>query len=229
MKKFIMAALAAFLIVTGVSAPVIACAEELPPDVTAQEPAETPEAPEESIPEETPEEETDGPAEGADEPAVPDEDTFMENLVTDFIVELKSRYGEQWESYYNAILSEWGTVEQYLLSLIPEDAPDPVKNGWEGFVAWLGEYSPVWGTTLAVIGVIVVGVFGKKFLNRLLSFVAKIGARFCQVFTASNKQAKAIKAQNDALLALLGENPKYADKRAALEQTGEELMKDDDA
>ena len=111
-------------------------------------------------------------------------------------------------------------MEQYLLSLVPEDSPDVVKDGWQEFVSWLGEYSPIWGSILAAVLVIIVIVFGKKALNALKNF-------FLSLFRSKNKEYQALTAQNEALLALLGENPKFEENRAALKASNKEMAKDD--
>lgn len=150
-----------------------------------------------------------------------------QGLVEGFIEELQDKYGDEWQSYYDAIHSEWGSVEEYLLSLVPEDAPDVAKEGWEAFVAWLGEYSPVWGSILAVVLVIIAALFGKGALKKIKEFVAAILDKFTTLFSSVNKQYDVLKAQNDALMKLLGENPKFAEQRDALEKANEEMSKDD--
>lgn len=201
-KKMIVVFLAAVLLLFGISATCVyvsACAEE-----TAQE---TPVEPQE--PTDVQDGETDDGAQGV-----------LQTLVDSFIAELKARYGDQWQQYYDAIIAEWGTVEQYLLSLVPEDSPDVVKDGWQEFVSWLGEYSPIWGSILAAVLVIIVIVFGKKALNALKNF-------FLSLFRSKNKEYQALTAQNEALLAMLGENPKFEERRAALKASNEEMAKDD--
>lgn len=201
-KKMIVVFLAAVLLLFGISATCVyvsACAEEAV--------QETPVEPQE-------------PSDGQDGETNDGAQSGLQTLVDSFISELKARYGDQWQQYYDAIIAEWGTVEQYLLSLVPEDSPDVVKDGWQEFVSWLGEYSPIWGSILAAVLVIIVIVFGKKALNALKNF-------FLSLFRSKNKEYQALTAQNEALLALLGENPKFEENRAALKASNKEMAKDD--
>lgn len=201
-KKMIVVFLAAVLLLFGLSATCVyvsACAEE-----TVQE---TPVEPQE-------------PSDGQDGETDDGAQSGLQTLVDGFITQLKDKYGDQWQQYYDAIIAEWGTVEQYLLSLVPEDSPDVVKDGWQEFVSWLGEYSPIWGSILAAVLVIIVIVFGKKALNALKNF-------FLSLFRSKNKEYQALTAQNEALLALLGENPKFEENRAALKASNKEMAKDD--
>lgn len=206
-KKIISVFFAAVMLLFGISAScvtVAAYAEETGQETPA-EPQETATEEESDKPEETPQE---GGEDG------------LQTLIDGFIAQLKERYGEQWQQYYDRIIADWGTVEQYLLSLVPEDSPDVVKDGWQEFIAWLGEYSPVWGSVLAAVFVIIVIVFGKKTLESLKNY-------FLSLFRSRNKEYRALAAQNEAIIALLGENPKFADQRAALKSSGEEMMKDE--
>lgn len=201
-KKMIVVFLAAVLLLFGISATCVyvsACAEEAV--------QETPVEPQE-------------PSDGQDGETDDGAQSGLQTLVDGFITQLKDKYGDQWQQYYDAIIAEWGTVEQYLLSLVPEDSPDVVKDGWQEFVSWLGEYSPIWGSILAAVLVIIVIVFGKKALNALKNF-------FLSLFRSKNKEYQALTAQNEALLALLGENPKFEENRAALKASNKEMAKDD--
>lgn len=201
-KKMIVVFLAAVLLLFGISATCVyvsACAEEAV--------QETPVEPQE-------------PSDGQDGETDDGAQSGLQTLVDSFISELKARYGDQWQQYYDAIIAEWGTVEQYLLSLVPEDSPDVVKDWWQEAVSWLGEYSPIWGSILAAVLVIIVIVFGKKALNALKNF-------FLSMFRSKNKEYQALTAQNEALLALLGENPKFEENRAALKASNKEMAKDD--
>lgn len=167
-------------------------------------------------------------AEVSDEETSEEGANGAESLVNGFLDQLKEKYGEDYLTYYNAILEEWGSVEAYLLSLADsEHIPDVAADGWKSFVSWLGEYSPIWGSALAVVGVIIVILFGKKALTKVKQFVEAAMDKFRTIFASTNKQYRVMKAQNDALLALLGENPKYEEKRKALAEANEEIEKDD--
>lgn len=193
--------------------------EEPAPPAPTDEPAEgvTEEQPTTEEPEE-PITEPEGPTE--DEPAT-DEPS---DAVQQFIDGLKEQYGNNWTTYYNAILAEWGTVENYLMSLLPEDSPDVVKDAWLAFVAWTREnwviLAAIGATIASAVGVIVY-VFTKKRAKAFM--LSAYDDKFAKLYEEYNKQSAAIKAQNAALIALTGANPKYEETRAALQKTGDEL------
>lgn len=170
-------------------------------------------------------------AEEVAEPPVTDETTDktetvedgLKSLVDGFIEQLKTKYGDDYETYYNAIIEQWGSIEEYLLSLVTEDTPDAVANGWTAFVQWLGEYSPVWGSIFAVVAVIIVLLLGKKALNKVTGFVTGTGGKFKTLFGEVNKIDAALNAQSKALVKLLGENEKFKDERENLEKTAGDL------
>ena len=206
-KKIFIVFLAAVMLLFGISASCIyvtASAEETAQEMPVEE--------QEPVTEEEPEQPEETPQEGGE--------GGLQALIDGFIAQLQERYGDQWQQYYDRIIADWGTVEQYLLSIVPDDSPDVVKNGWQEFVSWLGEYSPIWGSILAAVLVSIVIVFGKKALNALKNF-------FLSLFRSKNKEYQALTAQNEALLALLGENQKFEERRAALKASNEEMAKDE--
>lgn len=201
-KRIIAAVIAAVFLFAAVfftTATLAASAAETPTETPAVTDGESPEAPQDGL----------------------------QELVDSFIEGLRAKYGAEWQTYYDAILNEWGSVEAYLLSLVPDDAPDPVKSGWEAFVAWLGEYSPVWGSILAIVLVIFAALFGRSVVTKIKDFVAAILDKFKTLFSSVNKQYDVLKAQNDALMKLLGDTPKFEEQRKALEKANEEMNKDD--
>lgn len=155
-------------------------------------------------------------------------DNALQALAEKFIAELKEKYGEDYETYYNAILAEWGSVEEYLLSLIPENAPDAAADGWKASVAWLGEYSPIWGSVLAVGLVIVVIVFGKKALGKISEWVTTAGKKFKAVFSSVNKLYQSNIATGEAIIKLLGENPRFAETKAEVQKAIDEMKKEEE-
>lgn len=159
---------------------------------------------------------------------VTDEKSELKTLVEGFLAQLKEKYGDDYETYYNAILAEWGSVEEYLLSLIGDGTPDAMTSGWTKFVKWLGEYSPIWASILAVAAVIIIIVCGKKALGKVANWVTGTGGKFKTVFNSINKLYAAQNAQSEALIKLLGENEKFKAERAALQSSVEEIKKDDD-
>ena len=170
------------------------------------------------------------------EPPVTDETTVdeetgaegLKTLVDGFIEQLKAKYGEDYETYYNAIIAQWGSIEEYLLSLVTEETPDAVASGWTAFVKWLGEYSPVWGSIFAIVAVIIVVLLGKKALNKVTGFVTGTGGKFKTLFGEVNKIDAALNAQSKALVKLLGENERFKEEREALQNSVEEIEKDGD-
>lgn len=199
--------------------PIAASAEE-----STETTQETPAEPQEP----TTEQEPDASGETPQEPTDEAQDGVMSNIVQDFIAQLKEQYGEQWQQYYDAILGEWGTVENYLLSLIPDDSPDVVKDGWTKFVDWTRENWVILAAIGATIAVVIVLVFGKKVLTLIIEFFKNLFAKVGKIFTAINTLYKNAKAQNDALLKLMGDNPKFEQERDGLKKSSEEMMKNDD-
>ena len=193
-------------------------------DVTEGQPTEEPEAPGEA---ESPTEEPEAPVTEPEEPTedepVTDEPS---DAVQQFIDGLKEQYGNNWTTYYNAILAQWGTVENYLMSLLPEDSPDVVKDAWLAFVAWTRDnwviLAAIGATIASAVGVIVY-VFTKKRAKAFM--LSAYDDKFAKIYEEYNKQSAAIKAQNAALIALTGANPKFEETRAALKQTGDDLDK----
>lgn len=189
---------------------------------TEEQPTEEPEAPgEDESPTEDPEEPTTEPEEPTEDEPVTDEPS---DAVQQFIDGLKEQYGNDWTTYYNAILAQWGTVENYLMSLLPEDSPDVVKDAWLAFVAWTRDnwviLAAIGATIASAVGVIVY-VFTKKRAKAFM--LSAYDDKFAKLYEEYNKQSAAIKAQNAALIALTGANPKYEETRAALQKTGDEL------
>ena len=163
-------------------------------------------------------------AEVADEPA----QVAESGLAEEFIQTLKDRYGEQWETYYNAILDEWGTVEAFLLSAMPDGAPDVAKNGWNKFIDWTRENWVIIAAVGAVVLTVIVVLFGKKCVGLIVGFFKKMFSLVGKLFSGVNLLYKNAKAQNDALLALMGNNPRFSAQRDALNATNEEMMKDEE-
>lgn len=163
-------------------------------------------------------------SEVAEEPAQAAES----GLAGEFIQALKDRYGEQWETYYNAILDEWGTVEAFLLSAMPDGAPDVAKDGWNKFVDWTRENWVIIAAVGAVVLTVIVVLFGKKCVGLVVGFFKKMFSLVGKLFSGVNLLYKNAKAQNDALLALMGNNPRFSAQRDALNATNEEMMKDEE-
>ena len=129
-------------------------------------------------------------------------------------------------TYYNAIIAEWGTVENYLMSLLPDDSPDVVKDAWLAFVAGMRDnwviLAAICATIASAVGVIVY-VFTKK---RAKAFIlSAYDDKFAKLYEEDNKQSAAIKAQNAMLIVMSGSNPRLEEQRNALQKTIDELDK----
>lgn len=165
------------------------------------------------------------PAEGSGEEA---DRNDLQTLIDGFLTQLKAKYGDDYETYYNAILAEWGSMQEYLLSLIDDGTvPDVAASGWSAFVNWLGTYSPIWGSILAVVGVIIVILFGKKALSKIVTWITGMNTKFKTIVSAFNTLYTTQKAQNAALIKLLGENERFTEERKALEEATGELDRDE--
>lgn len=153
--------------------------------------------------------------------AEPTEEQTQETSLADaFLDALKEKYGDQWQQYYDAIIAEWGTVEEYLLSLVPEDAPEAVQDAAQGVADFLRDNQGVIVTVAAVLCVVIVAIVG----GAVRSGIKKL---FARLFADQNKKSRAMIAQSNALNALMGENKKFEDKKAALSCANEEMMKGD--
>ena len=154
-------------------------------------------------------------------------ETQEETSITDnFLSVLKEKYGEEWEAHYNAILDKWGSVEAFLMSVVPEDAPDPVKNGWEAFVSWTREYWVILAFAGATVCVCAGGVIYHVSKKRIKNFVKTANdEKFSAVYNEQNKQSAFLIAQGKATLALLGENPRFAQQKEEVQKRMEDLQK----
>lgn len=146
-----------------------------------------------------------------------EEDVLTEDLISGFLAKLKAKYGEDYEKYYAEILGKWDSVEEYLLTLA-DDGDEAQREGWQAFIGWLGEYSPIWGSILAVLGVVIVAIFGKKALGKVADWLGGFSSKMKAVFQSINKLYVAQNAQSKALAKLL-ESEKSDAERRALEES----------
>ena len=140
-KLLLSLVLVAAVLFAVLSAFPLAYAEELPPDMVAEEPLE--------------------PTDGSE----------TENLVDRFIANLKDKYGDDYEHYLNAILEQWGSVEAYLLSLtdnLPDELQTGYADfiGWLGEYASI--WAPCLAVALVIIGFIVGKKALNTILNRIV-------------------------------------------------------------
>lgn len=141
-------------------------------------------------------------------------------LVVQFTDYLKAKYGEDYDLYYNQIIAQWGSIEAYLLSL-GEKLPEEHRTGWQKFVGWLTEYSPVWAPVFAVILAILGGVIGKKQLNKLIDKL--VNSKLSPLVRELNLQSNATAAMLNAQKALLGGNERFTETVAEIDKAEREL------
>ena len=164
-KLLLSLVLVAAVLFAVLSAFPLAYAEELPPDMVAEEPLE--------------------PTDGSE----------TENLVDRFIANLKDKYGDDYEYYLNAILEQWGSVEAYLLSLtdnLPDELQTGYADfiGWLGEYASI--WAPCLAVALVIIGFIVGKKALNTILNRIVE--ARIKPIQEELNKQSEAQAAQLKA-----------------------------------
>ncbi len=153
-------------------------------------------------------EETETPENGIDE------------IAAQFVEYLKSRYGAEYELYYNAITEQWGSIEGYLLAF-GDKLPEEHKTGWDKFVGWLTEYAPVWAAPLAAVLLIIIAVAGKKAFNRIVDRI--VNTKLSPVIKELNLQSNATVSLIRAQKALLGNNSRFAGNVEELSAAEKEL------
>lgn len=158
------------------------------------------------------------PATEQKEPAEDEEKEIA--LVTQFTEYLKQKYGADYTYYYDRIISEWGSVEAYLVSL-GENIPEEYQSAWQKFVKGLGDNAPFWAPVLAVVIVVIVTLLGKKQFNKIVERI--VNGKLSPVANELNLQSKAMSANSRALRNLLGNNEKFKDTVRELEAVEKEL------
>lgn len=153
-------------------------------------------------------------------PDISHDESSLNTLVVQFTEYLKTKYGADYEFYYNNIIEQWGSIEAYLLSF-GEKLPEQHRSGWQKFIGWLTEYSPVWAPAFAVILVILGGVIGKKQLNKIIERL--VNAKLNPVVRELNLQSNATSAMLNAQKALLGGNERFTQTVAEIEKAEKEL------
>lgn len=144
----------------------------------------------------------------------------LDELAEKFTAYLKERYGADYEYYYNQIIENWGSVEAYLLAF-GNKLPEKQQDSWQKFVGWLTEYSAVWAPALAVMLLIIVGLIGKKQLNRIIE--RTVNAKFSPIVRELNLQSKATAVMLSAQKALFAGNDKFTDTVAKIAEAEKEL------
>ena len=144
----------------------------------------------------------------------------IEEVAAQFLEYLKSKYGSDYEFYYDAIIEQWGSVEGYLLAF-GDKLPEEHKTGWDKFVGWLGDYAPVWSAPLAVALLIIIAVVGKKTFNKIMDKIVNV--KLNPVVKELNLQSNATISLIHAQKALLGNNERFTDTVEELTAAEKEL------
>ena len=230
-KKFALAALAAAFIFCGGAAlsPAAAFASEIPEEVT--QPVE--ELPAES--ENTGEIDTEPPETDNGGQTGTDGGQDSQSFVEGFIELLKDRYGADYEYYYNLIIEQWGSIENYLLQFGEENLTPEQNDVYRQVITALGETSVIWAPSLAIICLIVALIWGKKKLEGIIEKFVKGYIDKTQDDSANiqstqeaqnaelNRQSKALAATMKGVQALLGTADKFAEQRGEIEEAAKEL------
>lgn len=159
-----------------------------------------------------------------EEEAAPEEDGALGGLVDGFLAKLKAKYGEGYEAYLDVILSEWGSVEDYLLSLAGE-RDDPASNGWRAFIGGLSETAPVWAPALSVLLLIAVYLY-KRYTERRTA--KEFRSYKTTMFRELNKMQESLYALGKSELKQLGTGSVTEPERAALEEAMKGLKEEED-
>lgn len=153
-------------------------------------------------------------------PADTEEDTEIENVAANFVEWLKATFGADYEYYYNQIIDNWGSVENYLLQF-GENIPEEYQTGWNEFIAWITKYAVIWAPVLAVALIVLVWVVGKKVFASIVKKV--VDSKISAVGLEMNKQSKALSSIIRSQKAMFGTNEKFADNVKELDESEKEL------
>ena len=143
------------------------------------------------------------------------------DIVMAFIQYLKDEYGAEYETYYNAIIEQWGSVKNYLNSKITDGTlTDETAEGWLGFVNWLDQYAVVWVPVLAGLALLGVVIGGRQIYKTIKNL-------FTRLFKGTNQNAVAQIAVIETLELLIGNSEKTKDARDKLAEAKKELLKNE--
>lgn len=88
---------------------------------------------------------------------------------------LMSVYGAEWESHYNQIIEQWGSIEKYLLSA-SENLPDEYKYKAQELIMSAGGYVPLIAYCLLIIGAMAISIYQRIKNKRLAGEIASVKA-----------------------------------------------------
>lgn len=88
---------------------------------------------------------------------------------------LMSVYGAEWETHYNQIIEQWGSIEKYLLSA-SENLPDEYKYKAQELILSAGGYVPLIAYCLLIIGAMAISIYQRIKNKRLAGEIASVKA-----------------------------------------------------
>lgn len=226
-KKVIFTALVALYAVTmcmvcmfGAGWGLTVSAEEVAAEETGlQTGAETAADGLETADEDLPDEGTEGENNGDPEP------TESEDAFTEILIEwLQSKYGAEYRTYYDFIITEWESAKAYVENVLSEAVEEgkmteESAGRWQAFIEWLHEYTVIWCPVVVLI-LLAAGYFIGKKLGKCVKEL------FNKLFKGNNQNANALLVALDSIEILLGNTEKTKEQREKIEKVKEELEKD---
>lgn len=171
----------------------------------------------------TDEEQGEPPAAEPEEPEEPEEPGQTdEQMGEDFVEWLKATFGSDYEYYYNQIIENWGSIEDYLTQFGEEHLPEGFNAGLQKVLDWLNEYVVIWATVLAIVVIVAYYLIKKRSTRKTIEKV--VDSKMTVLSDELNKQSKAIMAIGRGQTALLGKNARFADTVKEIEDTEKELQ-----
>lgn len=171
----------------------------------------------------TDEEQGEPPAAEPEEPEEPEEPGQTdEQMGEDFVEWLKATFGSDYEYYYNQIIENWGSIEDYLTQFGEENLPEGFNAGLQKVLDWLDKYVAIWAPVLAIVVIVAYYLIKKRSTRKTIEKV--VDSKMTVLSDELNKQSKAIMAIGRGQTALLGKNARFADTVKEIEDTEKELQ-----
>lgn len=163
------------------------------------------------------------PAAEPEEPEEPEEPGQTdEQMGEDFVEWLKATFGSDYEYYYNQIIENWGSIEDYLTQFGEEHLPEGFNAGLQKVLDWLNKYVAIWAPVLAIVVIVAYYLIKKRSTRKTIEKV--VDSKMTVLSDELNKQSKAIMAIGRGQTALLGKNARFADTVKEIEDTEKELQ-----
>lgn len=178
----------------------------------------------EEVSDPTPQTEITDEGQGETPPAVEPEEPEQtdEQIGEDFVEWLKATFGSDYEYYYNQIIENWGSIEDYLTQFGEEHLPEGFNAGLQKVLDWLNEYVAIWAPVLAIVVIVAYYLIKKRSTRKTIEKV--VDSKMTVLSDELNKQSKAIMAIGHGQTALLGKNARFADTVKEIEDTEKELQ-----